>query len=54
MCIEYDGIQHFMPIKGWGGEENFEQIKERDRIKINIVKRKAFRYLEYPMLILII
>jgi len=25
ICIEYDGQQHFMPIKDWGGEEKFKQ-----------------------------
>jgi hypothetical protein len=38
VCIEYDGIQHFMPIF-WGSkdknqsEKNFETQKERDEIK---------------------
>lgn len=32
-CIEYDGRQHVMPIKGWGGEETFKQIQYRDSIK---------------------
>ena len=31
--IEYDGEQHFIPIKKWGGEENLKGIKERDQIK---------------------
>ena len=32
-CIEYDGKQHFEIIKYWGGEENFNKIKIRDKIK---------------------
>ena len=33
MCIEYDGEQHFMPIKWFGGDEGLENIKIRDGIK---------------------
>ena len=33
ICIEYDGEQHFKPIKKWGGEENLKKIKYRDNIK---------------------
>lgn len=32
-CIEYDGIQHFESIDFWGGIDNFNYIKEHDRIK---------------------
>ena len=33
ICIEYDGIQHFKPIKKWGGENNLKEIQNRDKIK---------------------
>lgn len=33
LCIEYDGLQHFKPIKHFGGDENFYLIKKRDKIK---------------------
>lgn len=33
--IEYQGRQHFYPIDYFGGEKNFEKIKERDEIKYN-------------------
>lgn len=33
LLIEYDGLHHFEPIKGWGGEEKFEVTKENDKIK---------------------
>ena len=33
ILIEYDGAQHFKPIKGWGGEKSFLEIKKRDKIK---------------------
>lgn len=31
--IEYDGEQHFRPVKAWGGEERFKKQKEADKIK---------------------
>jgi len=32
-CIEYDGIQHHKPIDIFGGEEEFNMTKKRDKIK---------------------
>lgn len=32
-CIEYDGIQHFKPIKYFGGEKALEIQRSRDIIK---------------------
>jgi len=32
-CIEYDGIQHFKPVKYWGGSANLVESKKRDNIK---------------------
>jgi very-short-patch-repair endonuclease len=32
-CIEYDGKQHFEPIKRFGGVEGFEKTKQNDEIK---------------------
>lgn len=33
MCLEYDGIQHFMSIESWGGAEEFKLRKKKDKIK---------------------
>lgn len=33
LLIEYDGIQHFKPIKFFGGEEHFKNTVKRDKIK---------------------
>ena len=33
ILIEYDGIQHFQPVKLFGGIEGFENTKIRDNIK---------------------
>lgn len=32
-CIEYDGIQHFYPIRYFGGKKSFELQKTKDSIK---------------------
>jgi len=32
-CIEYDGVQHYKPIKYFGGEKIFKELKVRDEIK---------------------
>lgn len=36
--IEYDGEQHFRPVKNWGGESSFIELKKRDIIKDNFCK----------------
>jgi hypothetical protein len=33
LAIEYDGIQHFKPVKLFGGEKEFEKTKIKDKIK---------------------
>ncbi len=33
ILIEFDGKQHFEPIKEWGGEKSFFETKKRDEIK---------------------
>lgn len=38
ILLEYDGIQHFMPIKFFGGEKTFNSLKRRDTIKNNFAK----------------
>jgi len=36
--IEYQGIQHFKPVKHWGGKKTFEQLKKRDKLKKDFCK----------------
>lgn len=38
MLLEYDGIQHSMPIKHFGGESAYNLLRKRDEIKNNFVK----------------
>jgi hypothetical protein len=39
LCIEYDGKQHFKPIKYWGGQKSFDLTKKRDKIKNEYCKK---------------
>lgn len=47
--IEYQGIQHYQPIKHWGGEEALQKVKERDKRKNGICKSEkvALAYFQY-------
>jgi len=38
LCIEYDGMQHFKPIKYFGGIKTFRLIQKRDKIKSDFCK----------------
>lgn len=38
ICVEYQGIQHYVPIDIWGGSESLKGIKKRDKIKFNYCK----------------
>lgn len=43
LCIEYDGIQHFMIIEAWGGRDEFELRKKKDKIKNKFCKENNIR-----------
>lgn len=45
--IEYQGIQHFKPMKHWGGKEGFEKLKERDAKKKLICNQKSIKLLYF-------
>jgi rubredoxin len=47
-CIEYDGIQHFEAVEHFGGEEEFKNVKKRDKIKTNYCKKKGIRLVRIP------
>lgn len=38
ICIEFNGAQHYKPVKYWGGEETLKKIKFRDKIKMEYCK----------------
>lgn len=43
ICIEFDGVQHFHPIKFWGGEEMFKYRQRNDQIKTEYCKKNNIR-----------
>lgn len=48
VIIEYDGLHHFEPIKGWGGEEKFKITKQNDEIKNTYCKTKGIKLIRIP------
>lgn len=47
-CIEYDGLQHFEPVKHFGGEERFKQRLILDKIKNKYCKKNKIKLLRVP------
>ncbi len=45
LLIEYHGLQHYRPVKRFGGEEAFKSVVVRDEHKKQIAKEKGFNYL---------
>lgn len=48
LLIEYDGEQHFKPVKGWGGEEGLKGVQLRDSIKNTYCKDHNIPLLRIP------
>lgn len=48
ICIECDGIQHFKPIKYYGGEEKFIQRQQNDKIKTQYCKNNNIKLIRIP------
>jgi very-short-patch-repair endonuclease len=42
-CLEYDGEQHFEPIKLFGGEKAFEEAQKRDKIKNDFCEKNGIQ-----------
>ena len=42
--IEYQGIQHYVPIKYFGGDEAFEDRKKKDQIKVDYCMKNNIKY----------
>ena len=45
-CIEFQGIQHFKPVKHFGGNKAFLEQKERDEIKKEYCKKNNIPLIE--------
>lgn len=43
LCIEYDGKQHYESIKHFGGNEEFEKRKIKDKIKTKYCKKNGIK-----------
>lgn len=48
IIIEYDGLHHFEPVKGWGGEEKFKTTQKNDKIKNTYCKNKGITLIRIP------
>jgi hypothetical protein len=46
--LEYQGKQHYEPSKFYGGDESFEKLKIRDKIKKNFCSINKIKLLEIP------
>ena len=46
--LEYNGKQHYTPVKWFGGDKKFEQVQKRDQIKRNFAKDNNYILLEIP------
>lgn len=48
IVIEYQGIQHYKIIKGWGGEDGLRERKQRDLKKKEYCKQNQIPFIEIP------
>lgn len=48
LAIEYNGEQHYMPVKIFGGEEEFEKTKNRDIIKEEKIRNNGYNLYIIP------
>lgn len=46
--IEYDGIQHFEPVKLFGGSEYFSKLKVNDQLKEDWCIKSGFKLIRIP------
>lgn len=44
--IEYQGQQHFHPVKAWGGKKALEKVQERDSKKRQLCQQKGVKLIE--------
>ncbi len=40
LAFEYQGQQHFKPVKIWGGEEGLQELQDRDALKAALCRKK--------------
>lgn len=44
--FEYQGQQHYFPIKAWGGKKSFDELKKRDALKKVLCKELNIKLIE--------
>ena len=47
-AVEYQGIQHYLPVEFFGGEDALAQRKELDQLKKLLCEKNAVRLIEWP------
>lgn len=47
-AIEYQGIQHYLPVEFFGGEEALAQRRDLDRVKKELCAANSVRLIEWP------
>jgi len=47
-AIEYQGIQHYIPVEFFGGEEALAQRQELDQTKRHLCEENRVRLVEWP------
>jgi hypothetical protein len=45
--VEYQGIQHYKPVKHWGGQKALEENKKRDRKKASLCKKNDIKLIYF-------
>tara|TARA_R110000772_G_scaffold20466_5_gene56847 strand:- start:14010 stop:15359 length:1350 start_codon:yes stop_codon:yes gene_type:complete len=48
LCIEYDGRQHFEPIKYFGGDKQLKNTQNNDKIKNDYCKKEGIKLIRIP------
>lgn len=48
LIIEFHGLQHYMPVKFFGGKKSFKLLQERDQIKLDYCKKHNIKVLVVP------
>ena len=48
VVIEYDGKQHFQPVKIFGGKEEFRKVKNRNKLKDDFCLENRIKMIRIP------
>ena len=48
LIIEYDGVQHFKPLKFFGGEEKLRERQKNDELKKQLCEENGIEVIKIP------